>query len=149
MNFFLTAFSPQLFSKSLFFVPLFQTTGLPPTFPLSLVLSFPHPFCSATGSEVMGQSRPQPGALLYLVVVFENIRGCVHLQHPIEQQLAEPSQEAAPLVQPLNLQVILLGMTWLPTSTEWKRQNHNSGLLTSKPEAGLSPKPFLSPGTTP
>lgn len=51
----------------------------------------------------MGQSHSQPGALLYLVVVFENIRGCVHLQHPIKQQLAEPSQEAAPLVQLLNL----------------------------------------------
>lgn len=38
-------------------------------------------------------------------------------------------------------------MTWLPPSAEWKRQNHNSGLLPSK-AAGLSPKPFPSPGTT-
>lgn len=39
-------------------------------------------------------------------------------------------------------------MTWLPPSTEWKCQNHNSGPLPSKPKAGLSPKPFPSPGTT-
>lgn len=51
----------------------------------------------------MSQSYTQPGAPLYLAVVLENIRGRVHLQHPIEQQLAEPSQEAAPLVQLLNL----------------------------------------------
>lgn len=75
--------------------------------------------------------------LLYLVVVFENVWGCIQLQYPIKQQLTKSCKQAAPLVQKFYLDVILLWLT-CPAKAE---PVTGLGLLPKIPSPGSIPNP--------